>query len=240
MKIKFILVCFSLTKTVISSYILYPDKVNFTKAVQKCDSINATVVLPKNKTEDDFIRDSYLNNASVTTGIWLAIYDFIGNETNVNYYTNQKLAYTYWNSGDPNEGPGYCVRYDKDYKKWADHPCDQIYSVLCEIGTIELSSTIYTGDTVDTTYLSGTFKKTDTSIMNIPASSTIHQTTLFQTPTITTTQTIISVSNKMNIPLWNKWNPWSFCQLHRQRNILNRIEYQILNVSCSLICKYNY
>jgi hypothetical protein len=54
------------------------------------------------------------------------------------------------------------VRYDKGYQKRADS-CDQIYSVLCEIGTIELSSTIYTGDTVDKTYLSGTFTKTDTS-----------------------------------------------------------------------------
>jgi hypothetical protein len=50
MGISLILVCFNLIKTVFSSYILYPENVNFTKAVQKCDLINATVVFPKNIT----------------------------------------------------------------------------------------------------------------------------------------------------------------------------------------------
>jgi hypothetical protein len=40
-----------------------------------------------------------MNNHSVKDGIWLVIYDFIGNETNVNYYTNKTLNYTNWNFG---------------------------------------------------------------------------------------------------------------------------------------------
>ena len=46
----------------------------------------------------------------------------------------------------------------------------------------------------------------------------------------------------MNIPFWNEWSPWSFCQFYRQRNnsyATNGIEYQILNISCNLICKNN-
>jgi hypothetical protein len=166
MKINFIFACFCLIKTVFSSYILYPEDVYFADAVKKCDSINATVVLPKNETENDFILNNYLNNASVTRGIWLAIYDFIGNETNVNYYTNQTLLYTNWASREPGSKNEYCTSYTKT-RQWHDYSCSSNFSVLCKIGTTEVSST-----------------------------------------TITTTQTIISVSNKINIPIWKKWFPW--------------------------------
>ncbi len=144
----------------------------------------------------------------MTAGIWLAIYDFVANEINVNYYTNKTLPYTNWNAGEPNKITDYCVRYDKGSQKWADRSCNQFYSVLCEIGTTEVCSTIYTDGTTHTICSSSLVTKTDINIMNAA--------------------------------LWNKWNPWSFCQLYRQRNIRNTIKYQILNVLCGLICKYNY
>ena len=72
-------------RNVTGTYILYPAPVDFLQAVQMCDSINATVAFIHNSTQDDFIKNTYLNNASVALGIWLAIYDFIGNEINVNY-----------------------------------------------------------------------------------------------------------------------------------------------------------
>ncbi len=72
--------CYSFLKS-----ILINETVDFTQAVKKCDSINATVLLIDNSAEDDFIKNNYLNNNSVKDGIWLAIYDFIGDETNVNY-----------------------------------------------------------------------------------------------------------------------------------------------------------
>jgi hypothetical protein len=49
MKINLILAFFSLIKTVFSSYVLFPENVTFTQAVEKCNLINATVVLPEQK-----------------------------------------------------------------------------------------------------------------------------------------------------------------------------------------------
>jgi hypothetical protein len=69
MGIKFILVCYSFLKTILSSYILINETVDFTQAVKKCDSINATVLLIDNSAEDDFIKNNYLNNNSVKDGI---------------------------------------------------------------------------------------------------------------------------------------------------------------------------
>jgi hypothetical protein len=201
MGFKLNLVGFTFLKAVFSSYILYPANVTFTQAVQKCNLINATVVFPKNKTKDDFIRNNYLNNTSVSTGIWLAIYDYIGNDINVNYYTNQTLTYTNWFTGEPSTPTDYCVRYDKNFQKWADYPCNGYFSVLCELKKYASSSNTYTTNLIST-----------------------------------------SDTNKMNIPFWNQWNPWSFCQLFRHRNnsnISNGTECQILNVSCSQICKYS-
>ena len=111
---------------------------------------------------------------------------------------------------EPSRRTDYCVRYDKTIQQWADHSYNDLYSVLCE-------SKIDTAEVSSAIYTDGT---THTS---------------FSSSTVTKSDTII-----INIPFWNTWNPWSFCEFHRQRNILNRIEYQILNVSCSLICKYNY
>jgi hypothetical protein len=61
--------------------------------------------------------------------------------------------------------------------------------------------------------------------------------------TKSTTTTSTSHTNIMNIPFWYEWNSWSFCQLFRQRNNSNSsngAEYQILNVSCSQICMFNF
>jgi hypothetical protein len=127
---------------------LYPAIVNFTQAVRKCDSINGTVVLPKNQTEDDFIRNNYLMDTSVTRDIWLAIYDISGRENNVNYYSNKTLNYSNWEAGQPNNYYDYCAVFSKSINnKWFDRSCSDYYSLLCEI---TLSS------------------KTNTNIMNIP------------------------------------------------------------------------
>jgi hypothetical protein len=107
MGIKLILVYYSFLKTVLSCYIFYKQKDKFANAVITCDSMNATVVFIDNSAEDDFIRNNYFNNAAGSTVFWLAIYDFIGNETNVNYYTNITLNFTNWYSGQPKNNNKY-------------------------------------------------------------------------------------------------------------------------------------
>ena len=136
MKHKWIFLFVNFIRSVIGSYILYPANVSFSVAVQKCDSKNASIVFINNSAEDAFIKNTYLNDSSVTSGIWLAIYDFIGNETNVNYYTNQTLSFTNWYPGEPNKRTDYCVRYDKELQKWADKRCSQLNTVLCELNNI--------------------------------------------------------------------------------------------------------
>ena len=243
-------------RIVIGSYILYPKPVNFLAAVQKCDSINATIIFINNSTEENFIKNTYLNDASVTSGIWLAIYDFIGNEKNVNYYTNQTLKFTNWYTDEPNTRTDYCVRYDKGFQKWADMTCSKLYSVLCESNNIfnEFSSayektTITTKDL--TTKINATLTTTKTTTITTTSTTTPTTTT---TTTITTSSTttesiktdsataiIPSTDRSINIHFWYEWNPWSLCQLNRQRkntNLTNGIEYQILNISCSCISEY--
>ena len=256
MKKKFFVIFYYLIRNVIGSYILYPENVSFSVAVQICDSINATIVFINNSTEDAFIKNTYLNDASVTLGIWLAIYDFIGNETNVNYYTNQTLSFKNWRDGEPSTLTDYCVRYDKNFQKWADMTCSISYSVLCESNKIfnELSSayektTITTKDL--TTKINATLTTTKTTTITTTSTTTPTTTT---TTTITTSSTttesiktdsataiIPSTDRSINIHFWYEWNPWSLCQLNRQRkntNLTNGIEYQILNISCSCISEY--
>jgi hypothetical protein len=181
MKEKFIITCMiNLLRILKGSYILCPQIDNFEKAVLKCDSINATVVFIDNSAEDDLIRNNYLNDASVSTGIWLAIYDFFGNETNVNYYTNKTLNYTNWKSEHRNNNK-YCTVYSKQSNNvnWVHETCSSQNSVLCETEEYATSSTTTT---------TNSNRKTDTL---------------------------------MNIPTCLDLNPWSFCQLHRQRNNKN-------------------
>jgi hypothetical protein len=219
MDLIFILLIVNLIRDSIGSYHLFPENVNFAQAVQKCSSINATVLFIDNSTEDTYIKNTYLN--SVTDGIWLAIYDIFGNESNVNYYTYQTLNYTNWDYNDRNDK---CFRYKKD-KNWWDIGCDSSFSTLCEFSPVQTSLIV--------THM--------TTSMTIHESRTTYKTTIIQSPTIATTQKTISVSNIMNIALWNKWNPWSFCELHRKRNynMTNRIENEIYSVSCSLVCAYS-
>ncbi len=135
-----------------SSYIVFPENAYFADAVKKCDSVNANVVLPKSKTEDDFILNNYLYNAYVTNGIWLAIYDFIGNETNVNYYTNETLLYSNWSNGELSTISEYCTTYLKT-SQWHDFPCSNTYqfSILCEITEDSKNSNTITSSTLATT-----------------------------------------------------------------------------------------
>jgi hypothetical protein len=245
-----------LIRNSLGTYFLFPEQVNFAQAIQKCSSKNATVVFIDNLTEDTYIKNTYL--PLVTKGIWLAIYDIIGNETNVNYYTNRTLNYTNWVYDNRNDK---CFRYEKN-KQWLDISCGSLYSTLCEFSTVQTGftvtnvttsmtipessatykTTIIQSLTIDTTQtdISASSIKNISTTVTLPESSTVHQTTTIQSPTIHTTQTTISVSNIMNIPLWNNWNPWSFCEFHRQRKnnkMANGIENEIINVSCSLVCK---
>jgi hypothetical protein len=146
--------------------------------------------------EDTYIKNTFLNDSLVSTAIWLAIYDIFGNETNVNYYTNQTLNYTNWVFDSKSDK---CFRYVKN-SNWLDYGCDASFSTLCEFSPVQ----------------------TSLIVTNVIATITIP-------------------ANIMNIPVWNTWNPWSFCEFHRQRNnnkMTNEIENEILNVSCSLVCEY--
>jgi hypothetical protein len=243
-------------------YKLYPASVSFLEAVRICNSINATVVFINDSSEDLFIHDNYLKNASVSTGIWLAIYDFIGNEKNVNYYTNQTLTYTNWylmGRIEPNDRLHYCVRYDKNKQKWADTSCDTPYSVLCEsekddtYSTQDITTTISSTTISSTTIISTKELTITTSVLRSISSTTMISTTIFKitsttnvfkSSTIKVTSIIYTSESKntkkMNISFWNEWSSWSLCQLYRQRNnsnMSNGIQYEILNVSCSLICE---
>jgi hypothetical protein len=258
MDLFFILLILNLIRDSIGTYFLFPEEVNFTQAVQTCSSINATVLFIDDFTEDTYIKNTYL--PLVTTAIWLAIYDIIGNETNVNYYTNQTLNYTNWAIDNSDEN---CFRYVKN-QNWWDVYCYFLYSTLCEFSTIqtEFTETNVTATTTipETTIIHETtitqspdIATTQTTfsvsnIMNtlttttIPETTIIHETTITQSPAIATTQTTFSVSSIMKIPLWNEWNSWSFCLLYRQRNntnMTNGIENEILNVSCSLVCEHS-
>jgi hypothetical protein len=139
----------------IGAYILFPEQVNFTQAVQICSSINAKVVFIDNSTEDTYIKNTYL--PLVKTAIWLAIYDIIGNETNVNYYTNRTLNYTNWVYDNRNDK---CFRYEKN-KQWLDIICGSLYSTLCEFSTVQTGFTV-TNVTAAITTISVS------NIMNIP------------------------------------------------------------------------
>jgi hypothetical protein len=140
-----IVLFFSILINSAGSYILFPENVNFLQAVAKCDSINAKVFLAENKTEEDFVINNFVNNALVTIGIWIAIYDInpSGSENNVNYYTNQTLLYTNWMTGEPNYKDEACTIISKlDSYKWLDNRCSNQYSVLCKpLETTIISST---------------------------------------------------------------------------------------------------
>jgi hypothetical protein len=73
------------------TYCFHPTPVNLTVAVQKCKQLNSRVLVIEDTIEDKYIKDNFLINS--TTDIWLGIYDFIGNEANVNYYTNETLSF---------------------------------------------------------------------------------------------------------------------------------------------------
>ncbi len=65
----------------------------FQEAVNTYASLNATVLLTEDATENNYIIENYLTLAK--NGIWLAIYEYFKNETNLNYYTNQSLSFSY-------------------------------------------------------------------------------------------------------------------------------------------------
>jgi hypothetical protein len=70
------------------SYSYYFDKgpFNLIQAVQICNNLNASLYVPDDATESATIEKAYLGKVQI--GIWIGIYDFSGNENNVNYCTN--------------------------------------------------------------------------------------------------------------------------------------------------------
>ena len=80
---------------------------------------------------------------------------------------------------------------------------------------------------------------TTTKITTTSTATTITTTSITTTTTTTISYANISITTTVNA--WNAWNEWSICQLHRQRNnsiFSNGIEYQVISVSCSLVCKF--
>jgi hypothetical protein len=170
-----------LIKNTKGSYILYPTTATFHEAVHQCSLLSATVVFIDNSDEDTFIVKTYLQNL-VPTGIWLAIYDFIGNETNVNYYTNQTLRNTNWVSGQPKIKNYCCVIYDKaPINQWNEISCDKKYSVLCETNVTETTT-----------------EKSKTTTIYYSTSSRITSTTTSISTTISTTSDA-TVSKKVTL-----------------------------------------
>jgi alpha-L-arabinofuranosidase len=184
-----------------------------------------------------FIRDNYLNSTSVTQGIWL-----IGP----------------WYSGDPNNVQ-FCVWSDRVGTNWVNFGCNKTVSVLCEskkddtYSTQDITTTISSTTISSTTIISTKELAITTSVLRSISSTTVINTTIFKitsTPDVVISSTIKVTSiiytseskntKKMNISFWNEWSSWSLCQLYRQRNnsnMSNGIQYEILNVSCSLICE---
>jgi hypothetical protein len=172
--------------------------VTFHTGLAMCQNISAQMVFINDENENNFIKNNYSTNPKKT--IWLAIYDYFQNETNVNYYTNESLNYTDWASKNPDKINEQCISIEND-NNWKDRKCDEKHSVLCEY--IEITSTTTTISSIITTTLES------------DSSTTIQE-----------------------IAFWSSWSSWSFCELYRQRNNSNGIEYQVLNVSCSLVCKF--
>ncbi len=220
------------------NYHLINVEVNFQIALAMCQNMSAQIVFINDENENNFIKNRFSNKT-----IWLAIYDYAKNEKNVNYYTNESLNFTYWDSNEPNNLWQQCVIFDTS-NKWKEMHCIyntynyyQNHYVLCEYNEITSTTTISSSTSTTTTT---TITKTTTS------SSTTTRTRITTTSTTTsrdstTTLESISLTTKSSIfiePFWSSWSSWSFCELYRQRNNSNGIEYQVLNVSCSLVCKF--
>ena len=54
------------------------------------------------------------------------------------------------------------------------------------------------------------------------------------------TESEIVSTQAIQVTNWNPWNAWSTCLLFRERknkNFHNTIEYDAINITCSLVCK---
>jgi hypothetical protein len=128
-KILILFIQFLLASTY-SNYTYFPGNYTFDEAIEKCASINCTVVFIDSQTINDYIYSNFVINKN---RIWLAIIDIFGNETNVNYYTNETLSYNNW--GHFQNTDTRCVTYSNslDYQPWDDIFCSDNASILCEI-----------------------------------------------------------------------------------------------------------
>ncbi len=58
------------------------------------------------------------------------MYDYLGDETNNNYYTNQSLNFTNWRNGEPGSRNRLCTAYLLKTLLWGDDLCTALYSVI--------------------------------------------------------------------------------------------------------------
>jgi hypothetical protein len=192
MKLLLVILAIVLVQNAEGSYFLFSAAVTFQEAVHECSSINAKVVSIDDSNEDALIFEKYLQDSKVTSGIWLAIYDYIGNETNVNYYTNTTLNYTNWVSGQPHTKSDHCVRYEKtSSKKWDETTCTKHFSVLCEtnITPITNETTTKTSTHFSTVLSNSTQHSSSTPL-------TILNNTVFQTRSDILTSPIYSFTSQ--------------------------------------------
>jgi hypothetical protein len=76
-----------------------------------------------------------------------------------------------------------------------------------------------------------------TSSLNTPSLTTPSLTTIFNStlpPDTLINSTILATS-----VYWNEWKPWSFCILYRNRMVSGVVEFEAINVSCSLVGQLN-
>jgi hypothetical protein len=246
----FIFTLSNLVKNVLSTgnhtYIFQPAPVNFATALHNCNQMNAKVLVIEDALEDSFIKDNYLKN--VTNGIWLGMYDFIGNETNVNYYTNKTLSYYNWYKTDPNGITNLCTVYLKAYSTWGDQMCSSSYSVICKVSDRTSTSTPTSSQSIALTTSTSTSSQsielststsTSTSSQSIALStstSTYSKSIALSTATSTSSQSIATTLSG-----WSEWSPWKICLLVKKRRHLNNsVEIIRSNISCGLICTYDF
>jgi hypothetical protein len=209
------------------TYLFDHTRGNFTQAIKKCSQLNATVLVIEDAYEDNFIKDNYLMN--LTTGIWLGIYDFIGNETNVNYCTNKTLSYYNWDKNYPKNLTNRCSRYSTFFKTWIDSSCSEFKYVVCKVsdkcGSCNCSLPTTSTTTTTTPVISETKNPSQTTSNSVPNDNAL--------TTTTTTQT-----TSKPLGIWSEWSSWQICILEKKRKLINySVEIIRSNISCDLICK---
>jgi hypothetical protein len=244
---------FLLASNSYSNYTYYPGNYTFNEAIEKCASINCTVVFIGSETKNDYIYKNYVSN---TNRIWLAIIDIFVNETNVNYYTNETLNYTDWgdfqNTGTP------CITYSNAaYGPWDDVLCSDVASILCEINSRinpmstsfeSTSSKVSTGSTLTSTMPTTIITTTNSIIVSSTISNSSINVSTGQISVLSSAYLTSSLTVTIKIPIsilrtttdenlihentdFSRWFTVN-CSFTRTRyNTLNSSEIEILNTN---------